>query len=52
LKAAGIDVSHDTVWRFLRREGKTSKKSADRQRAGQAEGGALPKPLEDPSTST
>ncbi|MGZ2376740.1 transposase [Sinorhizobium medicae] len=52
LKAAGIDVSHDTVWRFLRREGKTFKKNADRQRAGQAEGGALPKPLEDPSTST
>lgn len=25
LKAAGIDVSHDTVWRFLRREGKTFK---------------------------
>ncbi|WP_234710575.1 IS630 family transposase [Sinorhizobium arboris] len=27
LKAAGIDVSHDTVWRFLRREGKTFKKT-------------------------
>lgn len=26
LKAAGIDVSHDAVWRFLRREGKTFKK--------------------------
>ena len=52
LKAAGIVVSHDTVWRFLRREGKTFKKNADRQRTGQAEGGAVPKPLEDPSTST
>ena len=27
LKAAGIHVSHDTVWRFLRREGKTFKKT-------------------------
>lgn len=27
LKAAGIDVSHDTVWRFLRAEGKTFKKT-------------------------
>lgn len=27
LKAAGIDVSHDTVWRFLRGEGKTFKKT-------------------------
>lgn len=27
LKAAGINVSHDTVWRFLRTEGKTFKKT-------------------------
>ncbi|GGB14118.1 hypothetical protein GCM10011491_47080 [Brucella endophytica] len=27
LRAAGIQVSHDTVWRFLRREGKTFKKT-------------------------
>lgn len=52
LTAAGIAVSHDTVWRFLRREGKTFKKNADRQRAGQAEGGPVSDPLEDPSTST
>ncbi|KAA3506423.1 transposase [Agrobacterium vitis] len=25
LKASGINVSHDTVWRFLRAEGKTFK---------------------------
>ncbi|WP_323131452.1 hypothetical protein [Sinorhizobium medicae] len=38
-KAAGIDVSHDTVWRFLRRR-QDIQKNADCQRAGQAEGGA------------
>ncbi|HBF30458.1 MAG TPA: IS630 family transposase [Rhizobium sp.] len=27
LKAAGISVSHDTIWRFLRSEGKTFKKT-------------------------
>ena len=27
LKSAGINVSHDTVWRFLRSEGKTFKKT-------------------------
>ncbi|WP_180574534.1 IS630 family transposase [Agrobacterium vitis] len=27
LKAAGINVSHDTIWRFLRSEGKTFKKT-------------------------
>ncbi|WP_321381494.1 IS630 family transposase [Rhizobium sp.] len=27
LKAAGISVSHDTIWRFLRSEGKTFKKN-------------------------
>jgi transposase len=51
LKAAGINVSHDTVWRFLRREGKTFKKNADGERAGQTEGGPVPGPLEDPSAS-
>lgn len=52
LKAAGIDVSHDTVWRFLRGEGKTFKKNLDGKRAGQAEGGPVPGTLEDPSAST
>jgi len=51
LKAAGIDVSHDTVWRFLRGEGKTFKKNTDGERAGQIEGSALPNTLEDPSAS-
>ncbi|WP_245292915.1 hypothetical protein [Pararhizobium arenae] len=39
LKSAGINVSHDTVWRFLRSEGKTFKKNADGKRAGSSEGG-------------
>lgn len=51
LKAAGIDVSHDTVWRFLRREGKTFKKNTDGERTGPAEGGPVPDALEDPSAS-
>lgn len=51
LKAAGIDVSHDTVWRFLRSEGKTFKKNTDGERTGPAEGGPVPDALEDPSAS-
>ena len=51
LKSAGINVSHDTVWRFLRREGKTFKKNPGGERAGQAEGGPVPDALEDPSAS-
>lgn len=50
LKAAGINVSHDTVWRFLRAEGKTFKKDTGGKRAGQAEGGPVPDAVEDPST--
>jgi transposase len=33
LAARGIAVSHDTVWRFLRREGRSFKKNHVRQRA-------------------
>jgi putative transposase len=51
LKAAGIDVSHDTVWRFLRSEGKTFKKNTAGERTGQAEGGPVPDTLEDLSAS-
>lgn len=51
LRAAGIEVSHDTVWRFLRGEGKTFKKNADCERAGQAEGGPVQNTLENPSAS-
>jgi transposase len=33
LAAQGVMVSHDTVWRFLRREGKSFKKNTFRDRA-------------------
>ena len=32
LRADGIDVSHDTVWRFMRRQGLSFKKNTDGQR--------------------
>ncbi|GLU85245.1 hypothetical protein Rhsp01_64210 [Rhizobium sp. NBRC 114257] len=51
LKSAGINVSHDTVWRFLRSEGKTFKKNAGGKRAGASEGNPVPDAMEDPSTS-
>lgn len=51
LKAAGIVVSHDTVWRFLRAEGKTFKKNTGGKRAGSSEGGSVPAAVEDPSAS-
>ncbi len=37
LQADGITVSHDTVWRFLRREGLSFKKNAAGERDGSAE---------------
>jgi transposase len=40
LRAAGIPVSHDTVWRFLRRQGLSFKKNAAGQRDGTAGLGA------------
>jgi transposase len=51
LKAAGINVSHDTVWRFLRAEGKTFKKNSGGKRAGSPEGGPVPDAVEDPPAS-
>jgi transposase len=33
LAERGVEVSHDTVWRFLRREGQSFKKNAPRGRA-------------------
>ena len=33
LAARGVAVSHDTVWRFLRRQGRSFKKNRIRQRA-------------------
>jgi transposase len=40
LRADGIDVSHDTVWRFMRRQGLTFKTNAAAKRDGTAEPGA------------
>jgi transposase len=40
LKADGIEVSHDTVWRFLRRQGLTFKKNAAGERDATAEAGS------------
>lgn len=36
LRAAGIAVSHDTVWRFMRRQGLSFKKNSAGQRDGTA----------------
>jgi len=42
LKADGIEVSHDTVWRFLRRQGLSFKKNTVCQRDRPAEAGPPP----------
>jgi transposase len=39
LRDDGIEVSHDTVWRFLRRQGLSFKKNAVCQRDGPVEAG-------------
>jgi len=39
LRADGIEVSHDTVWRFMRRQGLTFKKNAAGERDGTAKPG-------------
>jgi transposase len=49
LRAAGISVSHDTVWRFMRRQGLSFKKNAARQRDGTAGPGAPADTLADAS---
>ena len=49
MRAAGIAVSHDTVWRFLRRQGLSFKKNAAGQRDGSAGPGAPADPLADAS---
>lgn len=41
----GTTVTHDTVWRFMRREGLTFKNSG-RERAGPPQGGSLPRAME------
>lgn len=45
LRTAGIAVSHDTVWRFMRRQGLSFKKNAAGQRDGTAGPGAPPDTL-------
>ena len=50
LKDDGIDVSHDTVWRFLRRQGLTFKKNFAGERDGAAEPGTPADALADAST--
>jgi transposase len=52
LKADGIEVSHDTVWRFLRRQSLTFKKNAAGERDGTAQPGPVTGALADASTST
>jgi transposase len=49
LRAAGIAVSHDTVWRFMRRQGLSFKKNAAGQRDGTAGPGAPTGTLADTS---
>ncbi len=44
----GTQVTHDTVWRFVRREGLTFKKNPGGERTGPAGGGAVPGALESP----
>lgn len=46
LRADGIQVSHDTVWRFMRGKGLTFRKDADGQRDRPPKDCALSPPLE------
>jgi transposase len=52
LRAAGIEVSHDTVWRFLRRQGLTFKKNSAGERDGAAGPGTPAHALASISTPT
>lgn len=47
----GTTVTHDTVWRFVRREGLTFKKNSGGERAGPSKGGALQGSVEGASAS-
>ncbi len=49
LAERGITVTHDTVWRTLRRLGLSFKKNSGGEGAGWSEAGALPGTLESPS---
>lgn len=42
----GTPVTHDTVWRFVRRQGLTVKKNPGGERAGSAAGGPVPVEME------
>ena len=50
LQADGIHVSHDTVWRFLRRQGLTFKKNSAGERDGTPEAGSAADALAGTST--
>lgn len=50
LQADGIAVSHDTVWRFLRRQGLTSQKNPAGKRDETAEAGSAADALANSST--
>lgn len=47
----GTAVTHDTVWRFIRREGLTFKKNSGGERAGSSQGGSVQRTMEGPSAS-
>lgn len=49
LRTAGIAVSHDTVWRFMRRQGLSFKKNAAGQRDGTTRPGSPADTLADAS---
>lgn len=51
LKTDGIEVSHDTVWRYMRRQGLSFKKNTDGQRDRPAEAGAHASTLANAPTS-
>lgn len=52
LRARGVEVCPDSVWRFLRREGLSFKKNSGGQRAAASEGGEVPPSLESPPAQT
>ena len=46
LRERGTPVTHDTVWRFVRRQGLTFKKNSGGERTGPAQGGSVQETLE------
>ncbi len=47
----GTSVTHDTVWRFIRREGLTFKKNSGGERTGPPQGGSVQATMESSSAS-